>query len=397
MAAASGTSAAIAGTFNTASPSTAARHILIVRRIIAPPPNTTFLTSARLAMALFRGCFAGMDTRVPSAREIAMPPRQPPEWAPHAAVWIGFPSHPALWEADLAPARAEVIAFARAVHAGGRGERVVLVAADEAAGHAARALAGHAAEVLVRPFGDVWLRDTGPILLDDGGARDFRFNYWGGKYELPGDEGIGALLAASRDLPTTPCDWVLEGGAIDVDGGGLAVTTEQCLLNPNRNTDLTRGDIEARLARDLGIDRVLWLGDGLAHDHTDGHVDNLARFVGPNRLALPVAAGDDDPNAAVYADAAARARAFGVAAVELPSPGRIERAGDIVPASYMNFYIGNAAVAVPIYGAPNDEAAVAAIGALFPDRACVGIRADHLLTGGGSLHCISQQVPGPRP
>jgi agmatine deiminase len=322
-----------------------------------------------------------------------MPLPPPPEWALHDAVWIGFPSHPDLWAEDLEPARAEVIAFARAVWAGGKGERVILVAADEQAGTAARALAGDEADVLVRPFGDVWLRDTGPILLGDGSARDFRFNYWGQKYDLPGDEAIGGLLAASRRLDAAQCDWVLEGGAIDGDGTGLLVTTEQCLLNPNRNPDLSRADIEARLARDLGATRVLWLGDGLAHDHTDGHVDNLARFVGANRLALPVAAGAGDPNAAVYADARARAEQFGVTVVAIPSPGRVERDGNIVPASYMNFYIGNAAVVVPIYGAPDDGAAVAAIGALFPGRAAIGVRADHLLTGGGSLHCISQQIP----
>jgi agmatine deiminase len=318
--------------------------------------------------------------------------RQPAEWAPHDAVWIGFPSHPDLWEEDLGPAREEVAAFARAVHADGKGERVILVCADEAAAAAARALVGDAAEALVRPFGDVWLRDTGPILVSDGSARDFRFNYWGGKYDLPGDEEIGGLLAASRNLPVTACDWVLEGGAIDTDGTGLAVTTEQCLLNPNRNPSLSREEIEANLARDLGLTRVLWLGDGLAHDHTDGHVDNLARFVGPNRLALPVPEAGD-PNAAVYADTKARAEAFGVDVVPLPSPGRVERDGDVVPASYMNFYIGNAAVVVPVYGAPNDDKAVAAIGALFPGRTAIGVRADHLLTGGGSLHCISQQVP----
>ena len=320
-------------------------------------------------------------------------PSPPPEWAPHDAVWIGFPSHPELWVEDIEPARDEVIAFARAVWAGGKGERVILVAADEAAGAVARALAGDDADVLVRPFGDVWLRDTGPIVLADGSARDFRFNYWGDKYDLPGDEAIGGLLAESRGLSATACDWVLEGGAIDGDGTGLLVTTVQCLLNPNRNPALSRPAIEAKLARDLGIERILWLGDGLAHDHTDGHVDNLARFVATNRLAIPVPADADDPNAAVYADAKARADVFGIEVVPIPSPGRVERDGEIVPASYMNFYIGNAAVVVPIYGAPNDDAAVAAIGALFPDRAAIGIRADHLLTGGGSLHCISQQIP----
>jgi agmatine deiminase len=328
-----------------------------------------------------------------SCEDIAIPLCQPAEWSPHEAVWIGFPSHAELWLDDLDPARAEVAAFARAIWADGKGERVILVAADEAAGDAARALLGDAADVLVRPFGDVWLRDTGPILVSDGTARDFDFNYWGGKYDLPGDEEIGGLLAKSRGRAVTGCDWVLEGGAIDTDGTGLVVSTEQCLLNPNRNPDLTRADIEARLAADLGLTRVLWLGDGLGNDHTDGHVDNLARFVAPNRLAIPVAAGDDDPNAAVYADAKARAEAFGVEVLAIPSPGLIVRDDEAVPASYMNFYIGNAAVVVPIYGAPNDEAAVVAIGALFPGRTAIGIRADHLLTGGGSLHCISQQIP----
>jgi agmatine deiminase len=246
---------------------------------------------------------------------------------------------------------------------------------------------------VVEPFGDIWLRDTAPIVTGDGTARDFGFNGWGGKYDLVGDSDIGARLAAARGLPAVVSDWVLEGGAIDGDGSGLIVTTEQCLLNPNRNAGMDRADVEARLAADLGIGRVLWLGDGLRNDHTDGHVDNLARFVGLNRLAIPLPEADD-PNAAVYADAARRAEAFGVEVVRLPSPGRVENEdGDIVPASYMNFYIGNAAVVVPVYGKAHDAAAVAAIGALFPDRDAVGLRADAILTGGGSFHCISQQLP----
>ena len=272
--------------------------------------------------------------------ERALPP---PEWAPHKAVWIGFPSHPDLWEADLEPARAEVTAFARAVHADGRGERVLLVVADEEAAKAARRMAGDFADIVIEPFGDIWLRDTGPIMLNDGTA--------------------------------------------------LIVTTEQCLLNPNRNPGLSRGEIEQRLHDDLGFTEVLWLGEGLAHDHTDGHVDNLARFVAPGRLAIPEPA-ENDPNWLVYTRAAHVASAReGVEIARLPSPGRVLRDEEIVPASYMNFYIGNAAVVVPLYGAPNDEAAVAAVQALFPDRAAVGLRADAILTGGGSFHCISQQVP----
>ena len=322
--------------------------------------------------------------------------RQPPEWAPHDRVWIGFPSHEEEWPGVIDAARREVAAFANAVHAGGAGETVHLVAADAPSAEAARALVEDGVVVEQKPFGDIWLRDTGPIIIGQGAARqarDFGFNCWGGKFELPGDNEIGGLLANSIGMPPLRCDWVFEGGAIDTDGTGLVVTTEQCLLNPNRNADLSRADIEARLAAELGLDRVLWLGDGLVNDHTDGHVDNLARFVGENLLALPVPAGDDDPNIAIYADARARAEAFGVQVVGVPSPGRLERGGEVIPASYMNFYIGNAAVVVPVYGAPNDDAAIAAFAELFPGRKVVGQRADHILTGGGSFHCISQQVP----
>ena len=315
-----------------------------------------------------------------------------PEWAPHEAVWIGFPSHPELWEDDLEPARAEVVAFARAVHADGRGERVLLVAANEEAAGAARAMAGDSAEIVVEPFGDIWLRDTAAIIAGDGRARDFRFNGWGGKYDLPGDDTIGQRLAARRGIADETHDWILEGGAIDGDGTGLVVTTEQCLLNPNRNPDLSRADVEARLAADLGYTKVIWLDEGLMHDHTDGHVDNLARFVAPGRLAIPEPA-EDDPNGEIYLQAVRDAAGHDVEIVRIPSPGRVLRDGEIIPASYMNFYIGNAAVVVPQYGAANDAAAVAAIQALFPDRLVVGLHADAILTGGGSFHCISQQIP----
>lgn len=323
--------------------------------------------------------------------------RPPAEWAPHEAVWIGFPSHPKLWEDDLEPARAEVAAFARAVHDGGRGERVILVAANDEAANRARGLAGDAADVIVEPFGDIWLRDTAPIIASGATGRcavDFRFNFWGGKYDLPGDETIGTRLAARSALPARSHDWILEGGAIDGDGTGLAVTTEQCLLNPNRNPELDRAAIEQRLAEHLGLTRLLWLGDGLLNDHTDGHVDNLARFVGENRLLLPIPAGDDDPNAAIYTDAAERAGRFGLDVLPFPSPGLVTRDSEIVPASYMNFYIGNAAVVMPTYdGAANEEAAIETLQELFPSRAVVGIPADAILTGGGSFHCISQQIP----
>jgi agmatine deiminase len=318
----------------------------------------------------------------------------PAEWAPHEAVWIGFPSDPELWLADLKEAEREVAAFAEAVHAGGKGERVILVAAHEDAANAARELAPFA-EVLAEEFGDIWLRDTGPIIVRSGAERHaagFRFNGWGGKYDLPGDDSIGERLAASAALPYSKADWILEGGAIDHDGTGTVITTEQCLLNPNRN-QLTRDEVEEKLRNHLGFERVVWLGSGLMNDHTDGHVDNLARFVAEGRVAVPEPAGDD-PNKDVYREAARRLQDAGLEVVTIPSPGRLLSVEeDIIPASYMNFYIGNAAVVVPQYGAPNDEAAVAAIQTLFPGRNAIGLRADHVLTGGGSFHCISQQVP----
>jgi agmatine deiminase len=223
-------------------------------------------------------------------------------------------------------------------------------------------------------------------------ARGFGFNGWGGKYDLEGDQDIGERLAGGSGLPFTKAAWILEGGAIDHDGTGTVVTTEQCLLNPNRNT-LTREEVERRLREGLGFERVVWLGSGLLNDHTDGHVDNLARFVAPGRVAIPTPA-TDDPNEAVYQDTARRLADATLDVVTLPSPGRLlndER--DVIPASYMNFYIGNAAVVVPQYGVANDTAAVAAVQALFPDREAIGLRADHILTGGGSFHCISQQIP----
>lgn len=318
-----------------------------------------------------------------------------PEWAPHQAVWIGFPSHADLWEQDLRPAQEEVAAFAAAVHAEGAGEEVRLVAANEEAAAVARKLAPFAT-VIVEPFGDIWLRDTGAIVLGSGAerrAQGFRFNGWGEKYSLEGDDSIGERLASAAGLPFAKAEWILEGGAIDGDGSGTFLTTEQCLLNPNRNPGFDKEEIEGRLARELGATRVVWLGDGLENDHTDGHVDNLARFVGPNRVVVPEAE-PEDPNLEIYADAAETLLDADLDVIAIPSPGRLEdEEGEIIPASYMNFYIGNAAVVVPQYGAPNDDAAVAALQEIFPDRRIVGLRADHVLTGGGSFHCISQQVP----
>ena len=295
----------------------------------------------------------------------------------------------------LGRAQEQIAGFANAVAESGQAVRLLVRdAANEAR---ARSLVSGAVSLERREFGDVWLRDTGPLVLSGGSglraARRFGFNGWGGKYLMDGDQTVGAELARDAGLELEVCDWVLEGGAIDGDGTGLVVTTEQCLLNRNRNPALSRAEIEARLRRDLGFERVLWLGEGLINDHTDGHVDNLARFVGPNRLALPRATGNDDPNAAIYADANERAEAFGVEIAEIPSPGRAMRGNFVEPASYANFAVTSNLVVVPTFGSPHDEEGVAAIAALFPGRATIGLPADAVLAGGGGFHCASQQMP----
>lgn len=322
--------------------------------------------------------------------------RMPAEWAEHERVWIGFPSFWGHWEAPYEEAQRQIAAFANAVHDGGAGETVHLVCGSPEAAAIARRLVEPGVLVEQRHIGDIWLRDTGCIIVSNGTqrlARDFDFNGWGRRFNFDGDQDIGFALAEAAGFTITDCDWVLEGGSIDVDGEGLAVTTTDCLLNPNRNPDLDKAQIEARVKRDLGVERLLWLGDGLANDHTDGHVDNLARFVAPNHLVIPEARDADDPNADVYDNARRRAEEFGCKVTPLPSVGRFEQGGEAVPASYMNFYIGNSAVVVPIYGSKYDEAALQQLAPLFPTRKIIGLPADAVLTGGGSFHCSSQQVP----
>ncbi|AWW73350.1 agmatine deiminase [Erythrobacter sp. KY5] len=318
----------------------------------------------------------------------------PPEWAPQEWLWIGFPHLAEEWPGWLVPAQEQIAAFANAVAESGQEVRLLVRDADNEA--RARWLVTDKVTLERRTYGDIWLRDTGPLIVADEGARSavrFGFNGWGGKYLMPGDRTIGEELARDAGLAVRNSTMVLEGGALDGDGTGLVATTEQCLLNPNRNRKMTRAEIEAELNVMLGFDRVLWLGDGLRCDHTDGHVDNLARFVAPNRLVVPRATGEDDPNAAIYADAKARAEEFGVEVVTIPSPGRIERDSMIEPASYVNFAITSHLVVVPTFGSPHDEDGVAAIAALFPDRETIGLPGGAVLAGGGGFHCASQQMP----
>ncbi len=327
----------------------------------------------------------------------------PAEWSPHSAMWLGFPSHAELWADDLDAAQAEVTALARALDGPG-GERVrLLVRGDEAEASARARLQGTKVEIVRALFGDIWVRDTGPIFAKRGEetvAVAFRFNGWGGKYVLEDDEVVAEQIAAAAGSPCLDQPFVLEGGAVDGDGFGTLLTTRQCLLNRNRNPEWTQASCEAALAEALGVRKVLWLGDGLANDHTDGHVDNLARFVAPSVVACPVAFGRDDPNADVYDDVARRlagmkdARGIALQVVRIPSPGRIVGAGGgVMPASHMNFVIANEAVVSPVYEDRASSYALDALRSLFPEREVIGLPSRALLTGGGSFHCITQQEP----
>jgi agmatine deiminase len=337
--------------------------------------------------------------------------RQPAEWERHEAVWLAWPSHEDLWGDALAPVRAAFASFAAAIadvspeDGRPRGERLEILVPDEANEALARAaLAGLGARFHRIPFGDIWLRDTAPVFLKgrngETASVSFAFNGWGGKYVLPHDDSVSSRVADTASLPSFIFDWVLEGGSVDVDGEGTCLTTRQCLLNPNRNPGMTIEAIEAGLQEALGVTTVLWLGDGLLNDHTDGHVDTIARFVAPGVVVCMRPAGGSDPNArallAIDADLCSfwDARGRRLKVVEVPSPGLVTGGDGLpMPASYVNFYVANTTVIVPAYGVPDDEPTRAAIAKLFPTRRTVSLPAKRLLEGGGAFHCISQQEP----
>ncbi|HEY9233539.1 MULTISPECIES: agmatine deiminase family protein [Phenylobacterium] len=329
----------------------------------------------------------------------------PAEWAPHRAMWLGFPSHEDLWQEDLAQAQEEVAALARALAGPGR-EQVKLMTGTPEGEATARRLLGDVAGVEIVPgrFGDIWLRDTGPIFTKGAAgdeARGFVFNGWGGKYLLDHDDEVAEQIATASRTPLVMQNYILEGGAVDHDGEGTILTTGQCLLNENRNHGWTQAIAEAALAESLGARKVIWLGEGLANDHTDGHVDNLARFVAPGVVVCPIAYGRGDVNADAY-DAAARVLAESTDAagrqlkvVRIPSPGWIDNGeGRAAPASHMNFIIANGAVIMPTYKEGQAaELALQGLKTVFPDREVIGLPSNAILSGGGSFHCITQQEP----
>jgi agmatine deiminase len=331
--------------------------------------------------------------------------RMPAEWASHAAVWTAWPYAEEQWAEGLAAPQRSLMAMVAAIvdldPASGapRGERVELLVRGSTDEAAARELLG-AAVAGVRfhrlPYGDIWLRDTAPLFVTRPGevaAARFRFDGWGGKYVMPGDTEVAARVTALTGVGGAAFDFVLEGGAVDVDGAGGLLTTTQCLLGGARNPGLDREALEARLRWALGVERVVWLGDGLANDHTDGHVDTIARYIAPG-VAMCMEPRGDDPNRAALAGVIADLRAAGLDVVTVPSPGAVHDAsGMLMPASYTNFYIANTTVVVPTYDVATDDAAVAGIQRMFPTRRAIGVPCKAVVVGGGGFHCATQQQP----
>jgi agmatine deiminase len=319
----------------------------------------------------------------------------PAEWEPHELTIMGWPCRPELWGETLERARADYAQVANAIAAF---EPVLMLANERTDAADARAACGAGVEIVELPLDDSWLRDCGPIYVRDGdGARravHFRFNAWGEKFHpYDRDAAVGVLVAERLGDPVTEAPLVLEGGSILSDGVGTIVTTEQCLLNPNRNPELDRAEIEASLARYLGAERIVWLGDGLVEDRdTDGHVDLIAALTAPDRVLIQTVE-EGNPNFERCAENRRRLEAAGFDVLELPFLPYAEVAGEQVAAGYMNLYICNGAVIVPVAGAPTDEPALAIIRDAYPDREVVPVPGVVLAYGGGGPHCITQQVP----
>jgi len=322
-----------------------------------------------------------------------------------------WPAEASIWLENLAPARVEFAAFLTAVTdaipGGKRLPLTVLVSNDETEASARAALGDRA--VLVRQnYGDVWTRDTAPVFLRRDGelvAARFPFNGWGGKFQIPGDQTVGTAIARMVEARIIDVEMIAEGGALEFDGEGTVITTRDVLLNKNRNGDLTEAQVEERLKTALGVEKVLWVDKGLIGDHTDGHVDNIARFVRPGEIVCMQGFGENDPQAemleVIAGELAAMTDARGrkLKVHRIPSPGRVvNKAGDVLPASYMNWVIGPRNLVVPTYGTASEAAALDALRALFGGHEIVGCRSSAILSGGGAFHCVTTHIPaGPKP
>ncbi len=349
--------------------------------------------------------------------------RMPGEFEPHAGCWMIWPERPDNWRAGAKPAQAAFAAVAEAIAAA----ELVTVGASDAEFERARAQLSPAVRVVELSSDDAWMRDVGPTFVvgGDGERRgvDWRFNAWGGRdgglyHPWDHDERVAAKVLEVERADRYRAPLVLEGGSIHVDGEGTVLTTEECLLNPNRNPELSRERIERHLLDYLGAEKVLWLGRGVFADETDGHVDNLACFARPGVVLLTWCGDESDPQHEISLDARRRleaavdARGRGLEVVLLPSPGPLtssaeeaagvegaagtqpRRAGDRLAASYVNFYLANGRLVMPLLDERRDEEAARILAATFPEREVVGVPAREILLGGGNVHCITQQVPG---
>ena len=326
---------------------------------------------------------------------------QPAEWQPHTACWLAFPSHRDLWLDSLDIVQTEFVALAKAI---AQSESLEILVLEETATLAKELLGDLPVRFHQIPFGDIWMRDITPIYVKntDGklGALHFQWNGWGGKYLLEHDDRVADRILQTLDIPNFKFDWVLEGGAIEVDGEGTCLTTKQCLLNPNRNPNMDQAAIESGLKSALGVEKVLWIEEGLLNDHTDGHIDTIARFIAPHTVMCMQPNSEEDPNYQVLnhiteqLESMTDAKGRKLNVIKIPSPNLVlDDQGEIMPASYLNFYISNDSVIIPIYGSDNDELAVEAIAAHFPNRKAIGLAAKHILLGGGAFHCITCHQP----
>ncbi len=322
----------------------------------------------------------------------------PAEADPHERTLIAWPPsvEQCIFALDqLEPART---AYAEIVEAISRFEPVTLVVHPDDVASAGE-LVGDVAELVVAPIDDSWFRDDGAIVVraPDGSrhAVHFRFNAWGQKQEpYDADARVGAEIAAGLGLPVHEAPLVLEGGSIAVDGRGTLVTTERCLLNPNRNPELGRADIEDALRTYLGAERVVWLADGIAEDDgTDGHVDNVVAFTPSGSVLLQGCDDPGNPNASIAVESAQRLRTAGIDVVEVPVLPYADFDGKRYVVPYVNVYAGNGFVAVPVSGHPFDEEACGLIGDQYPGRVVIPVPGLVLAYGGGGVHCITQQVP----
>ncbi|MCP4449603.1 MAG: agmatine deiminase family protein [Myxococcales bacterium] len=321
--------------------------------------------------------------------------RMPAEWEPHRAMWLAMPHDEVEWGDYFADARESVCVLANAL---ATSEPVHLLVSEDGP-----PLPLHASvSCHVVPYGDIWLRDTGPVFVARGEtmeAASFAFNGWGGKYMFEHDSEVAERIARLAKSCLRPNALVAEGGALECNGVGTFLSTRECLLNENRNPGQSEADIEQALAEALGCRKVIWLERGLTGDHTDGHVDNLARFVAPAKVLCMEPSSHDDPNSEILREvrqtleAAKTWEGEPIELITIPSPGRIEGPTGLMAASYCNFLIANQCLVVPTFGVPNDAKALATLSTLFPARRIVPLNALALLTGGGTVHCISQQEP----